>query len=128
MFSILKLIHYLFKSGINLTNPNLNFFRHAPRHIKYFASILISCFWCLSFGVFFGELLFIGYNMIGHIMIVSMIFITWVLYEYFKRNYAPRKGDQWLRMPDHSSRCDEYTDEERIKLLKNIQKNNKLLD
>ena len=118
MFSVLKFIYLLFKSGRNLLNPNLNFFRHAPPHIKYFASILVPCFWCLSFGVFFGELFFIGYNMLGHILIVSMIFITWSLSTYFKKIYPPRDGDQWLRMPDYSSRCDELTDELRIELSK----------
>jgi len=28
--------------------------------------------------------------------------------------YAPRQGVQWLRAPDHSSRCDELTEQERL--------------
>jgi len=114
MFSLFKFVFYLFKLGRNLLNPNLNFFRHAPPHIKYFTSILVSCFWCLSFGLFFGELLFIGYNMLGHILIVSMIFITWLLTKYFKRKYAPNTEDQWLVMPIYNS-----SDKQHIDLLKN---------
>ena len=36
-------------------------------HIRYFATILLACFWCLAFGLYFGEFLFIGYNMLGHV-------------------------------------------------------------
>jgi hypothetical protein len=94
---------YVFKLGQSLLNPNLNFFRHAPAHIKYFASILVSCFWCLSFGIFFGELLFIGYNMLGHILIISMIFITLILSKYFREKYAPTSESQWLLIPNNNS-------------------------
>ena len=59
--------------------------------------------------------LLIGYNMVGHIAVISMAFITWGVFKQFDRIYSPRAGTQdWLRMPDRSSRCDEMTDEQRI--------------
>lgn len=110
MFSVLKFIYILWSQGRNLLNPNLNPLRHAPVHIRYFASILLACFWCLAFGLYIGELLTIGYNMLGHIAIISMVFATWAVFRTTERTYL--SGD-WLRAPDRSSRCDELTDQQR---------------
>ena len=114
MFSILKFLWVISRSSWNIMNPNINPLRHAPAHIKYFASILLGCFWSLAFGLYVGELLTIGYNMIGHIAIISMAFATWAVFRTTENVYAPRKGVQWLRAPDHSSRCDELTEDQRL--------------
>jgi hypothetical protein len=73
--------------------------------------ILLSCFWCLAFGLYIGELLTIGYNMLGHVAIVTMVFVTW--YVFRSLNHTNARGADYLRMPDYSSRCDEMTDEQR---------------
>jgi hypothetical protein len=97
--------------------------RHAPPHIKYFATILLACFWCLAFGLYFGDFLIIGYNMLGHIAVISMVFVTWTVFKQFDRIYKPRDGTQeWLRMPDRSSRCDEMTEEQRLEKSKEFNK------
>jgi hypothetical protein len=101
-------------------NPNINPLRHAPAHIKYFASILLGCFWSLAFGLYVGELLTIGYNMLGHIAIISMVLCTWAVFRSVERTYAPRTGGDWLRAPDYSSRCDELTDQQRQELAAKI--------
>jgi hypothetical protein len=114
MFALLKFIYILSRSGRDLLNPNINPLRHAPAHIKYFASILLGCFWCLAFGLYIGELMTIGYNMLGHIAIISMVFVTWTVFRTVETTYSQRQGTQdWLRMPDRGSRCDELTDEQR---------------
>lgn len=119
MFSVLKFIYILFKASRDVVNPNINPLRHAPVYVKYFLSILLSCFWCLAFCLYIGELLTIGYNMLGHIAIVSMVFVTWGVFKSVERTYSPRKGTvDFLRMPDRSSRCDELTDEQRIARVK----------
>jgi len=96
-------------------DPNLNPLRHAPIHVKYFFSILLGCFWSLAFGLYVGELLTIGYNMIGHIAVISMAFGTWAVFRSVENVYGPRTGTvQWLRSPDYSSRCDELTEDQRL--------------
>ena len=121
MFSVLKFFWLVSRSSWDIMNPNLNPLRHAPAHVKYFASILLSCFWCLAFGLYIGELLTIGYNMLGHIAIVSMVFATWSVFRSVEKAYSPRKGTvDYLRMPDRSSRCDELTDEQRQTLASRI--------
>lgn len=115
MFSILKFFYLLFRKGGSLLNPNLNPLRHAPVYVRYFTTVLLACFWCLAFGLYFKDFLLIGYNMVGHIAVISMAFITWAVFKQFDRIYSPRAGTQdWLRMPDRSSRCDEMTDEQRL--------------
>jgi hypothetical protein len=121
MFSVLKFIYILFKAFKDGLNPNLNSLRYAPTYLKYFTSIVLACFWCLAFGIYIGELLTIGYNMIGHIAIISMAFTTGIVMQVFKKTYGPRQGSvDYLRMPDRSSRCDELTEEQRRELATKI--------
>ena len=124
MFSVLKFIWIIFRAvkqaGWDLLNPDVNPLRHMPVYARYFASILIACFWCLAFGLFFGELLFIGYNMLGHIAIITMVFFTWGAFKTSEHFYGPRRDVNFLRQPDYSSRCDELTEEQRKELARKI--------
>jgi hypothetical protein len=91
--------------------------------VRYFTTVLLACFWCLAFGLYFKDFLIIGYNMLGHIAVISMAFITWAVFKQFNRIYSPRVGTQdWLRMPDRSSRCDEMTEEQRLEKIKELNK------
>jgi len=118
MFSVLKFIWIVVQAFPNLLNINRNALEHVPTPTKYLAMIILSCFWCLAFGLYIGELLTIGYNMIGHIAIVTMVFVTW--YTFRSLNTGNPRGRDYLRMPDYSSRCDEYTDEQRAELARRI--------
>ena len=128
MFSVLKFIYILFKAGRNLVNPNVNPLRHAPTHIKYFASILLGCFWSLAFGLYIGELLTIGYNMLGHVAIISMVFATWAVFRSFDQTYNSAhlsgRGVDFLRQPDRSSRCDEFTEDQRLEKIQEWNRRN----
>ena len=123
MYAVLKFIYFLLKKVRYVLDPNLNPLRLAPPHIRYFATIILACFWCLAFGLYIGQFQLIGYNMLGHIAVISMVFVTWAVFKQFNRIYGPREGTQdWLRTPDRSSRCDEMTDEERISKVKELSK------
>ena len=78
--------------------------------------ILLSCFWCLAFGLYFGELLTIGYNMAGHIALITMVLVTWLTFRHYRTLFSVRRRADYLRAPDRSSRCDEYSNEERVLL------------
>lgn len=123
MFSLLKFLYLIGREFPRLLDIRVNGLSHIPDPTKYLSMVLLSCFWCLAFGIYIGELLTIGYNMIGHVALITMAFVTW----YVFRNYQKRQESivkynrhniNWLRMPDRSSRCDEYTDEERERLAK----------
>jgi hypothetical protein len=122
MFSIIKFFWIIIREFPRLLQIDRNALRHVPDPTKYLAMILLSCFWCLAFGLFIGELLTIGYNMIGHIAIISMVFVTWWTFKNYKTNNLVRRSEDYLRMPDRSSRCDEYTPEQRLLLSKKLKK------
>lgn len=112
MFSILKFIWIVFKAFPALLNIDKNALKDVSDYGKYFTMILLSCFWCLAFGLYIGELLTIGYNMIGHIAIITMVFVTWWTFRSYGVG-AARTSVDWLRAPDRSSRCDELTEDQR---------------
>lgn len=112
MFSILKFIWIVFKAFPSLLNINKNALANIPDPAKYGGMIMLSCFWCLAFGLYIGELLTIGYNMVGHVAIITMVFVTWWTFKGLNRTNA--RGANYLRMPDYSSRCDELTEEQRL--------------
>lgn len=124
MFSSIKLIYLIFKAFPNLLHIESNALKNIPDQTKYLAMIMLSCFWCLAFGLFAGELLFIGYNMIGHVAVVTMAFVTW--WTFRGLNLTNVRGVDYLRMPDRSSRCDEYTPEERSILAANLSIGSKI--
>ena len=105
MFGILKFFYFLYKKVRSILDPNLNPLRHAPIYVRWLASIILFCFWCLAFGLYIGEPLSIPYNMLGHIAVISMAFVTWAVFKQANRIYGPKEWTQdWLRMPDRSSR------------------------
>ena len=123
MSSALNLLEFMFQKLRSLLDPNLNPLRHAPALMRYLATILLASLWCLAFGMYFGDIQNIGYNMMGHTAVISMAFVTWVVFKQFDRIYGPREGTQeWLRMPDRSSRCDEMTEEQRLEKVKEFKK------
>jgi fatty acid desaturase len=123
MSSALNLFDFLFQKLRSLLDPNLNPLRHAPALVRYFVTLLLAGFWCLVFGMYFGDIQNIVYNMVGHTAVISMVFVTWVVFKQSDRIYGPREGTQeWLRMPDRSSRCDEMTEDQRLEKVKELNK------
>ena len=122
MFGIFKFIWAVGRAFVNLLNVDRNALKRVPDETKFLAMIMSSCFWCLAFGLYFGELLTIGYNMIGHVLLITMCFVTWWTFRNYRSREAPykRSDEDFLRMPDRSSRCDELTDEQRLKLIKKL--------
>lgn len=89
MFGLLKFIWLVFKSFRNLLNVDRNELKSIPTPSKYLAMIMLSTFWCLAFGLYFGEQLFIGYNMLGHVAIVTMAFVTWWMFKSIRTTSTP---------------------------------------
>lgn len=116
MFSLFKFIRFVVKEFVNLLHVDRNALNRVPDATKYLTMIMLSCFWCLAFGLYFGELVTIGYNMIGHIAILTMAMVTWRTFRSYEASNQP--GLDHLRQPDRSSRCDEYSDEQREVLSK----------
>jgi hypothetical protein len=61
-----------------ILHPKHNPLRYAPTEYAYMATLILACFWCLAFGLYMGELVTIGHSMLGHIAIITMVFVTFV--------------------------------------------------
>lgn len=116
MFSVLKFVWILFRAFPDLLNIDRNALKSIPDQTKYLAMILLSLFWCLAFGLYFGELLTIGYNMIGHVALITMVFVTWWTFRHYRLLSPSRLGVDFLQAPDMSTRRNEITDEDSEKI------------
>lgn len=87
----------LTKFGYGLLDSSKNALRFAPMEYKYLLTILLSAMWCIAFGIFTAELIYIGYNIIGHTALISCVFFTWFVFttEKTKAPAAPPNKVQW---------------------------------
>lgn len=113
MFGLIKFLRFLFVSFVQLLDPDRNALKDAPPQIKYITSILLASFWAVAFSLYFGELATLGYNVIGHVAVVSMAFVTWAVFRHFRQTYTLRNEYDLLRDPARTPKCYELTDAER---------------
>ncbi|MDR9433014.1 MAG: hypothetical protein RI539_07260 [Spiribacter sp.] len=83
MIGLFKLLRLLF----SLVNPATNALSSAPLEWKYLATNVLAFLWCVSFGVYVGEYVMIGYSIIGHIALISMCFLTYYLMRHSRQNF-----------------------------------------
>ena len=64
---------------------------------RYLLSILLSAMWCIAFGIYTYELVYIGYNIIGHFVIITAVFFTFFVFnaERSRTPAAPPNKVQW---------------------------------
>ena len=117
MPDITKFFSSLLRGIWGILNPNLNPLRNAPVFLKYFVTILLALFWSLAFGLYTKQFLYISYNMLAHIAVISMGFITWYTFRYFSRTYPD--SYPLMRDPNFSPKCYEMTDAEKQQAVNN---------
>ena len=82
---------------LDILNPNKNGLRSSPPEYKFMISCVLASLWSIAFGIYTAELLFIGYSIIGHILVILMVFATWKVFTY-AGNYsspAPPNRVRW---------------------------------
>ncbi|MEY4642165.1 MAG: hypothetical protein RLZZ227_2159 [Pseudomonadota bacterium] len=112
MFSLYKFVRFLSQKLWGVLNPNLNPIRNAPVYIKWLVTTLLACLWSLAFGLYTAQFLYIGLNMLAHMAVISMVFVTWSTFRYFKRAYPdlePNLGP---------NKCSELADSEAQAVIK----------
>ncbi len=80
---------YLGKFAYGLLDSGANALKHSPMEYKFLVSNLLAAMWCIGFGVYTAELLFIGYNIIGHTVLISCVFITAGVFTMAKKPTPP---------------------------------------
>ncbi len=113
MWGLIRIFWALYKGSRNIIHPNHNPMRHAPVEYKVIATVILACLWCLTFGIFAGELLTIGHNMLGHIVLILMVFVTWSTFQWFRKRYPALPTPPLMRDPARAQRDYELTDQER---------------
>ena len=120
MFGLIKFLIALYRAALQILDPDRNALKDAPPQIKYITSVFLASFWALAFGLYTGELWYLGYNIIGHFAVVTMAFVTWSVFRHFKCTYTKRSEYDLLRDPNHLPKCYELTEPERLSALRNI--------
>ena len=88
MFGIFKLIKLLW----SLVDPAKNALSNAPLEWKWLVTNVLGFMWCVSFGIYVGEYVMIGYSIIGHVALITMCFVTYWVMAYSKERFD-NKGD-----------------------------------
>ena len=79
----------LSKFAYGLLDSTKNALRTAPMEYKFLLSNTLAAMWCVGFGVYTAELLFIGYNIIGHMVLILCVFFTWFVFTAEKKTSDP---------------------------------------
>ena len=77
------------KFAHGLLDSTKNALKTAPTEYKYTLSILLASMWCVAFGIYTYELVYIGYNIIGHFVLITCVFITWGVFKFQKKPTPP---------------------------------------
>jgi hypothetical protein len=64
-----------------LLDSTKNALKDAPIEYKFLLSNTLAAMWCIAFGIYTAELLFIGYNIIGHTVLIACVFFTWFVFK-----------------------------------------------
>jgi hypothetical protein len=73
-----------------LLDNTQNALKQAPMETKFFLSNTLAAMWCLTFGIFTAEVAFIGYNIIGHTLLLTCVFFTWFVFSSVKKDKTSR--------------------------------------
>jgi len=77
------------KFAYGLLDGGKNALKHSPMEYRYLLSITLSAMWCIAFGIYTYELAYIGYNIIGHYVIITAVFITFFVFSQ-EKSRAPK--------------------------------------
>ena len=115
MYGLYKFLMLVIRTFRDLLSVDRNALASVPASYKYLVMVMLSCFWALAFGLYVGEVYFIGYSMIGHIALITMVFVTWYTFRNLKRihSWSMRNNYELLRDPTRLPKCYEMTEEER---------------
>ena len=85
------------KFAYGILDATKNGLRGSPMEYKFLASNLLAAMWCIGFGIYTAELLFIGYNIIGHTALITCVFFTFYVFtkEKSRNSAAPPNKVKW---------------------------------
>ena len=85
------------KFAYGLLDQTKNALKHSSMEYRFMLSNTLAAMWCVAFGIYTAELLYIGYNIIGHTVLIAAVFFTFFVFTTEKRKAppAPPNRVQW---------------------------------
>ena len=85
------------KVAYGLLDSTKNALKHSSMEYRFMLSNTLAAMWCVAFGIYTAELLYIGYNIIGHTVLIASVFFTWFIFTTEKKKAppAPPNKVQW---------------------------------
>jgi len=85
------------KFAYGLLDQTKNALKHSSMEYRFMLSNTLAAMWCVAFGIYTAELLYIGYNIIGHTVLIAAVFFTFFVFTTEKRKAppAPPNKVQW---------------------------------
>ena len=85
------------KFTYGLLDHTKNALKHSSMEYRFMLSNTLAAMWCVAFGIYTAELLYIGYNIIGHTVLIAAVFFTFFVFTTEKRKAppAPPNKVQW---------------------------------
>ena len=73
----------------DLLDPDRNGLRFSSPLTKYGISCALAFLWSAVFGILTAELVYFGYSVVGHLLAISMLFVTWSLFNHEREHSHP---------------------------------------
>ena len=85
------------KFAYGLLDQTKNALKHSSMEYRFMLSNTLAAMWCVAFGIYTAELLYIGYNIIGHTVLIAAVFFTFFVFTTEKKKAppAPPNKVQW---------------------------------
>ena len=85
------------KFAYGLLDQTKNALKHSSMEYRFMLSNTLAAMWCVAFGIYTAELLYIGYNIIGHTVLIVAVFFTFFVFTTEKKKAppAPPNKVQW---------------------------------
>ena len=85
------------KFAYGLLDQTKNALKHSSMEYRFMLSNTLAAMWCVAFGIYTTELVYIGYNIIGHTVLIAAVFFTFFVFATEKKKAppAPPNKVQW---------------------------------
>ena len=85
------------KFAYGLLDQTKNALKHSSMEYRFMLSNTLAAMWCVAFGIYTTELVYIGYNIIGHTVLIAAVFFTFFVFTTEKKKAppAPPNKVQW---------------------------------
>ena len=81
----------------DLLDPERNGLQYSAPITKYGISCVLATLWSVVFGIITAEVIYFGVSFIGHILAITMVFVTYTIFASERKHSPPSPPNkvQW---------------------------------